>query len=128
MLTDSEQKEYQRMKTILNSCIQPDTGMPIPFVMRMSAFIPSNLPIIAGMQLTAPTPINSLFWQWCNQTYNAGLNLGNKNASVAQSNKEIITNYSIAVISAMSMILGFRKLSAPMIARYEGTLKGILIA
>ena len=62
-----------------------------------------------------------------NQTYNAGLNLGNKNASVAQSNKEILTNYSIAVISAMSMILGFRKLSAPMIARYEGTIKGILI-
>lgn len=132
MLTDSEQKEYQRMKTILNSCIQPDTGMPIPFVMRMSAFIPSNLPIIAGMQLTAPTPINSLFWQWCNQTYNAGFNISKsqlrkQDASVAQSNKEIITNYSIAVISAMSMILGFRKLSAPMIARYEGSLKGILI-
>ena len=71
------------MKIILSSCVHPDTNEPIPYPMRISAFVPANMPIMAGIILTPPTPMNSLFWQWLNQTYNAGLNYGNKNASMA---------------------------------------------
>jgi hypothetical protein len=69
------------MRTILASCVHPDLKEPIPWPMRTSAFVPTNVPIIAGMILSAPTPVNIIFFQWANQTYNAGLNYGNRNAS-----------------------------------------------
>jgi len=39
------------------------------------------MPIAFGMIITAPTPFNTVLWQWINQTYNAALNYGNRNAS-----------------------------------------------
>ena len=81
MLTDSEITQLRKYKTIVNASIHPDTNQPVPWVMRMCAFVPTNLPIIFGMLMTPPTPLNTAFWQWINQTYNAGMNFGNRNAS-----------------------------------------------
>ena len=69
------------MKNIVDASIHPDTGKPVPWAMRMCAFVPTNLPIIFGMLMSAPTPANTIFFQWLNQTYNAGMNYGNRNAS-----------------------------------------------
>ncbi len=63
------------------SGIHPDSGEVVPWLARTSAFMPTNLPIIGAMMLAAPTPFNTIFWQWVNQTYNAGFNYGNRNAS-----------------------------------------------
>jgi hypothetical protein len=57
----------------------------------------------------------------------AGLNFGNKNASKAQSTSENLKNYGITVVSALSMVYLLRKGTAPLIKRYEGTLKGSLL-
>ena len=95
--------------------------------MRTSAFVPINLPIIAGMLLTAPTPFNTFLWQWVNQTYNAGLNYGNKNASCNQAASEAFRNYSIAVIGAITMAAILRKGTAPLMRGREGTLLGGII-
>jgi hypothetical protein len=81
MLTESEIKKLRNYSTIVNSTIHPDTGKPVPWVMRMCAFVPTNVPIIFGMLMTPVTPFNTVFWQWINQTYNAGMNYGNRNAS-----------------------------------------------
>ena len=37
---------------------------------RMAAFVPVNLPVVAGMLLSGPGP-TQLVWQWVNQSVNA---------------------------------------------------------
>ena len=73
--------ERQHKKLILTSCWHPDTNEPIMWPARSSTFVTTNIPIITGMLLAPPSPMNTIFWQWINQTYNAGLNYGNRNAS-----------------------------------------------
>jgi sideroflexin-5 len=63
------------------TCIHPDTGEVIKFFGRASAFVPANMPIICAMMLSPPSTKSTIFWQWVNQTYNAGFNYGNRNAS-----------------------------------------------
>ena len=60
--TEKELKYFWHMRSVVGSCVHPDTKEPIPWAMRTSAFVPTNLPIIAGMLLTAPTPFNTFLW------------------------------------------------------------------
>jgi hypothetical protein len=112
------------METVLASSINPSSGTPIPWPMRTSAFVPTNIPIICGMLLTAPTPFNTFLWQWVNQTYNAGLNFGNRNASAQTSLKETLTSYSMAVAMAILMATAMRRGTAPLMKGREGTFVG----
>ena len=45
-------------------------------MLSVSVFVCS--PICAGMLMTPQTIGNVLFWQWVNQTYNAGFNYSNR--------------------------------------------------
>lgn len=79
-----DKDEVQKLienKKIVDSTIHPDTGDKIPFYCRMSGFILFNTPILFGVLMTKQTPMNIIFFQWLNQSYNAGLNYGNRNAS-----------------------------------------------
>lgn len=58
----------RKMQTVLSTAIHPDTGEFIPWPMRMSSFIPMNMPINFGLIIARPTPFNTVFWQWVNQT------------------------------------------------------------
>lgn len=51
---------------MVGTAVHPDTGDLIPWGMRLSSFIPMNLPISFGMVVVAPTPFNTIFWQWAN--------------------------------------------------------------
>ena len=115
------------MRSVVGSGIHPDTNQVIPWAMRTSAFVPTNIPIIGGMLLTAPTAFNTFLWQWANQTYNAGLNYGNKNASCVQSGGEAFTNYCLAVAGAIGLAAVMRKGTMPLLKRHEGTLLGGII-
>lgn len=66
MLTELEINKLRKLQSIVNASIHPDTQQPVPWVMRMCAFVPTNLPIIFGMLMSAPTPMNTMFWQWLN--------------------------------------------------------------
>lgn len=112
MLTTSEIARLRKLQTIVNASIHPDTNQPVPWVMRMCAFVPTNLPIIFGMLMSAPTPMNTMFWQWLNQTYNAGMNYGNRNASSQQTTGDILFGYSAAVFSSIAISLSLRKACA----------------
>ena len=57
---------------------------------RMCGFLQTNLPIISGMLLSPPSMLNTALWQGINQSYNAGLNYGNKNSSCAYSNMDLL--------------------------------------
>jgi sideroflexin-5 len=77
--------------------------------MRLSSFVPINMPIAFGMIITAPTPFNTILWQWLNQTYNAALNYGNRNASSNYTEKDIAKSYGAACASSIGVALGVRK-------------------
>ena len=81
LLTQAEIKELRVAETVVSTAIHPDTGKLIPWTLRFSSFLPMNIPISFGFIFAAPTPFNTIFWQWLNQTYNAALNYENRNAS-----------------------------------------------
>ena len=68
MRGEDEISKLRKYQSVVSSSFHPDTGRPVPWVMRMCAFIPTNLPIIFGMLMTKPTPANTAFWQWTNQS------------------------------------------------------------
>ena len=120
MLTQKEIDEYRYKKTILASCSSPDTGESILWPQRISAFVPANLPIFVGMLMTASTPRNIMFWQWVNQTYNAGLNFGNRNASSPQTTADLATAYGLACTVSISVALSLRKVADKALAGRTG--------
>lgn len=69
----------------------PQTDQVLPVAFRLAAFVPVNIPICAGMLLTQPTLINTVFWQWANQSYNAGFNYANRNASSESETSAILS-------------------------------------
>ncbi len=101
------------MKSIVGSAVHPDTGEIIPFPMRLCAFVPMNIPIIVGILLAPPTAFNAAFFQWVNQSYNAGLNFGNRNATTGQTTTDVLRGYCAAVTSGISMGLLVRKILSP---------------
>jgi hypothetical protein len=74
----------------------------------MSFFMPSNLPITAGMLLSG-TGIQQVFWQWLNQSYNAGFNYANRNATVPIDTTQLVTSYVVATGVACGMSFGLGK-------------------
>jgi len=89
----------------VQSAVHPDTGDNIPLVFRMSTFMPSNLPITAGMLLSG-TGRAQVFFQWANQSYNAGVNYANRNATVPINAAQMAASYTVAVGVACGMSYG----------------------
>lgn len=71
----------------------------------MSTFMPSNLPITAGMILSGPG-LPQVFWQWANQSYNAGFNYANRNATVPMDMTSLGLSYGVATGVACGMSYG----------------------
>ena len=109
--TKGEIKEYRKASKIINAIEHPDTGKPILWPFRMSSFVPINMPIIAGMVLTKQTPLNLIFWQWLNQTYNAGWNYSNRNATAHVTDMELLRSYLISISSAILVSLTIRRVA-----------------
>ena len=108
-MTQAEIDEIRVAETVTSTAIHPDTGEILPWVFRFSSFLPVNIPISFGFIFTRPTPFNTIFWQWINQTYNAGCNYANRNASATYPTKDIATSYTLATTSAIAVALGMRK-------------------
>jgi tricarboxylate carrier len=107
----SKANELKEADKICKSVLHPDTGKPIFCIFRMSWFVPANLPIVFGLICTKQTWANIIFWQWLNQTYNAGWNFSNRNASAPFSNKDLGVAYGAAVGSSVSVACLARYLS-----------------
>ena len=61
-----------------------------------------------------------MFWQWVNQTYNAGLNFGNRNASSPQTTADLATAYGLACTVSISVALSLRKVADKALAGRTG--------
>ncbi|KAJ1471588.1 Tricarboxylate/iron carrier [Baffinella frigidus] len=103
-------KELWAARTLTDAVLHPDTKeiMPAPF--RVCAFVPANIPICMGMLMTPPTMANVLFWQWMNQSYNAGFNYSNRNASSSMTTEMLAGIYCTATTISCGIALGLGKL------------------
>ena len=66
MMSQDEYQKYRSIKMLMASSEHQDLKEIIPWHMRSSAFIPTNLPIFVGMVLSPPTMAQTFFWQWIN--------------------------------------------------------------
>ena len=60
-----DQSRLQQLKNyqyILKSAIHPDTDQVIPWIMRASSYIPTNLPIAVAFILIRPTNANIILF------------------------------------------------------------------
>lgn len=98
--------ELWRAKKNVDAIVHPDTGSSIFLPFRMSAFLPINVIICAGLILPNPSMGTTIFWQWINQSYNIALNHANRNASNTMSNKQVLEAYASAVGISCSLAVG----------------------
>ncbi|KAL8425674.1 hypothetical protein Efla_003994 [Eimeria flavescens] len=107
------EKKLQEAFLMRDGCINPSTGEPVPPYLRLAAVAPLNVPICAGLLLTAPTVLNSVFWQWINQTYSAAFNYAQGNHPQTEKEKaeqraNLIKGYrqAVAVVVSVGLAVG----------------------
>ncbi|KWU41149.1 Tricarboxylate/iron carrier, partial [Rhodotorula sp. JG-1b] len=91
-------------------CSPTDTGEPVPLPFRLSAFVPTNLVIVAGMLMPNPSLKSVIFWQWANQSLNVAVNYSNANKSISMSTGEIASAYAAATVASCSIAVGLSQL------------------
>ncbi|KAF2078663.1 hypothetical protein CYY_000034 [Polysphondylium violaceum] len=98
--------ELWTAKKNVDAIVHPDTGKSIFLPFRMSAFLPINVIICAGLILPNASMGTTIFWQWINQSYNIALNHANRNASNTMSNRQVLEAYGSAVGISCSLAVG----------------------
>lgn len=105
--------------SVKEAVYHPDTGKKLNVAFTMASFVPANIPICAGMLLMPPTPFNAMFWQWVNQSYNAGFNYVNRNAAGEEEGADdsealqgVLKSYAAATTVACGMAYGLNKVVA----------------
>ena len=119
MITAEEKQKILRGISLMNSSTN-DCGQLVPRLMRMCGFMTFNIPITCGMMLAPPTIAQTVFWQWINQSYNAGLNFGNKNSSCTFTSQDLITGYLAASAASVGVGVSLRKLTSGMTKSASG--------
>ena len=105
-LSNEEIKKIIKYNSIVGGAVHPDTNEIIPFYMRLSGFVPFNFPIVfAVLFIRNQTPIFNAGMQVLNQTYNAGINYGNRNASSTYTTKDLGRGYLGAVSVSVAIAL-----------------------
>lgn len=93
---------------IVGSAVHPDTNEALPWLMRISSFMPMNIPLNIGFILMPPTIFNTVTVHVANQSYNAVMNYGNANASSPYTNEDIGRSYGSAVAASVGVSLLIR--------------------
>ncbi|KAI9636214.1 Tricarboxylate/iron carrier [Dioszegia hungarica] len=107
---EKERDEYWKAKQLTNSSLHPDTGKPVPLPFRMSAFVPTNLIICAGMLMPNASLRSVIFWQWANQTLNVAVNYSNANKSIVMTPQEVGTAYLAATFTSVFLAVSLTRL------------------
>jgi len=102
-VTDKDLWEAQK---ILQAIVHPDTGHKIFMPFRMAGYVPFGTPIVVGLLLPDPTLKQIIFWQWLNQSHNAGVNYSNRNATQHTPVSKFVTGYLTAVTVSVSIAVG----------------------
>ena len=94
---------------ILGTAIHPDTGKIIPLNQRLSSFIPLQLPVLS-LHLLTKNPISTFntLLLCLSQIHYAGMNFGNRNATIEYTKRDIFVGYLGAVTASVSISLYMR--------------------
>lgn len=76
--------------------------------------------------MAKPTPANTIFWQWLNQTFNAMLNYENRNATSDYTTHDVIYSYGIATAASIGVALFIRRALKRQTANNTGSWKYII--
>ena len=113
MEMSSEQKAKLCLAAdIVGSAVHPDTNEALPWLMRISSFMPMNIPLNIGFILMPPTIFNTVTVHVANQSYNAVMNYGNANASSPYTSEDIGRSYASAVAASVGVSLLIRQINA----------------
>ena len=104
--------EVWEAKRFVDGAFHPDTGEKLFLPGRMSFQVPGNMTVM-GLMLTfyKRTP-HVVAMQVLNQTFNAGVNYTNRNASAETSPLQLGVSYVVGTTTAVSVALGFNKFVA----------------
>jgi len=119
-------EELWKAKKIKDAIIHPDTGEKILLPFRVSAFLPVNVIICAGLLIPNPSTATTIFWQWINQSYNIALNHANRNASNTMTTNQILESYATAVAVSCTVALGMRRAVDTLFGTASLTLKNTI--
>ena len=121
MVKEEEARDISWAEKVAGSAVHPDTGKVIPFYMRMSGFVVFNVPLVFAVLFTKnQTPLMNAGFQWLNQTYNAGMNYGNRNASSQYTTSDLGKGYLAATVTSVGIALFSRTLFASTLHRLQG--------
>lgn len=121
MLTENEIAEVVQNMKITESSVHPDTNEVVPFFMRMSGFVLFNTPILlASLFIKNQSPASNAVVQVVNQTYNAGMNYGNRNASSEYTLTDMGKGYGAAVVTSAGIAIVSRTYLAASLKSLKG--------
>ncbi|XP_062512419.1 sideroflexin-5-like isoform X2 [Corticium candelabrum] len=80
----------------------------MPF--RMSGFVPFGIPIVVGLLLPSQGLASIAFWQWINQSHNAGVNYANRNASKPTPTSKLVLGYVGATTTSVGIAVSLNAL------------------
>ena len=104
----SQQELWSQYYTV-KAHAHPETGELPNRIQRLCNFLPSNAPIIFGLCVLPPTPMNQVIFQTLNQTYNFSLNIAFASSSNPVNMQEIAVSYVCCIASALTVAVVLRK-------------------
>ena len=87
----------------------------------MNSVLFFNIPLISSMLFLKQTAVFNSFLQWANQTYNCGVNYGNRNASSNYTLTDVGRGYVGAVFASIAIAVFTRRMFASQLTKCNGS-------
>ena len=106
--TVRDKNKLIQAEDVCMSAVHPDTQKPLPWIMRVSSFMPMNIPLVMAFLLAPPTMMNTIAVNVANQAYNATMNFGNANSQSPYTTEDITKGAIGAICSSVVVALTIR--------------------